>query len=691
MAYRRRGNEAFVAVNNGEDLTAARDREYLFTNRYLLSPAVTPQRFTAEGLHEALADSIEQLASPAGLLMKSLLPHDPTGEMMQLLDQMSAAGKPQIVEGAWASQDGQTALLLLQTHAVGSDTDGQQAAMQIVRDTFNEVAATSTAQLRMTGPGVFSVLSRDSIKHQVRMIFIVSSVLIALLLWAAYRSIAALVLGFLPVATGIVAGIAAVGLGFGVVHGVTLGFGTALIGEAVDYSIYLFMQAEQGEADRRDWMARVWPTMRLGVFTSVFGFAALLMSGFPGLAQLGLYSIAGLLAAAAMTRFVLPHLLPAGFKVRDVSSAGRKLARFAAMAPRLRWLAAGLLVVAAAVLILHRDHLWNRELAALSPVTAADQTLDKRLRSGMGAPDVRYMVVVSSESWQGALQASEQVALTLQPLVEQGALAAFESPSRYLPSEAAQQARQDSLPEPKILKQRLEAAVQGLPVKATLFEPFLEDVEAARTRLLLQRSDLEGTAMAMAVDGMLVRQGGNWAALLPLTAPERSEIDAAKVKRVLPQGAFFIDLKHESDKLYSGYLSEAIGLSLAGVGAIVALLFAALRSARQVASVVLPLAAAVLVVTAGLSLAGQQLIILHLIGLLLIVAIGSNYALFFNGTVTPRTLASLVFANVATVLGFGLLAFSTVPVLRAMGMTVAPGVVLALVFSAVFARPADAR
>jgi predicted exporter len=691
MAYRLRGNEAFVAVNNGEDITAARDREYLFDNRYLLSPAVTPQRFTAEGLHEALADSIEQLASPAGLLMKSLLPHDPTGEMMQLLDQMNSADKPQIVDGAWASQDGQTALLLLQTRAAGSDTDGQQAAMQIVRDTFNEVAATSAAQLRMTGPGVFSVVSRDNIKHQVRVIFIVSSVLIALLLWAAYRSIAALVLGFLPVATGIVAGIAAVGLGFGVVHGVTLGFGTALIGEAVDYSIYLFMQSEQGAADRRDWMARVWPTMRLGVFTSVFGFAALLMSGFPGLAQLGLYSIAGLLAAAAMTRFVLPHLLPTGFKVRDVSSAGIKLTQFAALAPRLRWLAAGLLVVAAAVLFLHRDHLWNRELAALSPVSTADQALDKRLRSGMGAPDVRYMVVVSSEGWQGALQASEQVALTLQPLVAQGVLAAFESPSRYLPSEAAQQARQDSLPEPEILKQRLEAAVQGLPVKAALFEPFLEDVEVARGRLLLQRSDLEGTAMAMAVDGMLVRQGANWAALLPLTAPENGEIDAAKVKRVLPQGAFFIDLKHESDKLYSGYLSEAIGLSLVGVGAIVALLFAALRSPRQVAAVVLPLAAAVLVVTAGLALAGQQLIILHLIGLLLIVAIGSNYALFFNGTVTPRTLASLVFANVATVLGFGLLAFSTVPVLRAMGMTVAPGVVLALVFSAVFARRADAR
>jgi len=696
MAYRLRGNEAFAAVNNGEAITAERDREYLFGNRYLLSPTVTSQRFTTEGLHEAIGDSIDRLASPAGLLMKSLLPHDPTGEMMQLLDQMNSAGKPQIIDGVWASRNGNTALLLLQTRASGSDTDAQQAAMNIVHDAFNEVAATSGAQLKMTGPGVFSVLSRDNIKHQVRVIFIVSSVLIALLLWAAYRSLAALVLGFLPVATGVIAGIAAVSLGFGMVHGITLGFGTALIGEAVDYSIYLFMQSEQGETDRHKWITRVWPTMRLGVLTSVFGFASLLFSGFPGLAQLGLYSIAGLLAAAAMTRLVLPHLLPSGFLVRDVSGVGLALAGVSRHAPRLRWLAVGLLLASAAVLYGHRDHLWNRELAALSPVSTADQMLDKRLRSGMGAPDVRYMVVVSANDWQGALKAAETASLTLQPLVEQGVLAAFESPSRYLPSETAQIARQVSLPEPQTLKARLENAVQGLPVKAMLFQPFLEDVETARTRLLLQRSDLEGTAMAMAVDGMLVHQGERWSALLPLTAPENGEIDAATVKRSLPQNAIFIDLKMESDKLYSGYLHEAIGLSLAGIGAILALLLVVLRSMRRVVAVVLPLAAAVLVVTAGLALAGQQLIILHLIGLLLIVAIGSNYALFFDQrgmgeTISPRTMASLIFANVATVLGFGLLAFSSVPVLRAMGMTVAPGVILALVFSAVFARVAHAR
>jgi predicted exporter len=58
-----------------------------------------------------------------------------------------------------------------------------------------------------------------------------------------------------------------------------------------------------------------------------------------------------------------------------------------------------------------------------------------------------------------------------------------------------------------------------------------------------------------------------------------------------------------------------------------------------------------------------------------------------HGGITPRTLASLLLANLTTVAGFGVLAFSSVPVLHAIGITVGPGAILALLFSAVFAEP----
>lgn len=712
IALRLRADTAFVSVSNGEPVSLERDRALLFNFRYLLSPAVTPERFSIEGLRAAIADSIDLLASPAGMLTRAMLPRDPTGEMVQLLTQMNSGSRPRTIEGVWASRDGARALLLIRTRALGSDIDAQQHAMGAIRQAFaaarDAVPGAASARLMMTGPGVFAVTSRETVQQSVHRLSVISIVIITALLLLVYRSFAALLLGFLPVVSGALAGIAAVSLGFGVVHGITLGFGTALIGEAVDYSIYLFVQSERSGADPHDWIRRFWPTVRLGVLTSICGFASLLLSGFPGLAQLGLYAITGLVVAALVTRFVLPHLLPARFRIHDVSAIGIALGGAVRRAAMLRGAAVLLLLGACGVLAMQRDNLWNNTLSGLSPLSAAEVNLDTQLRADMGAPDVRYLVVAAGPSREAVLQQSERIAAVLQAQVDGGVLAAYESPSRYLPSVATQRTRQASLPAAAELEARLTQALQDLPLNAQKLTPFVADVAAAREQKLLQPADLEQTSLAMAVDGLLMQRGSQWNALLPLTAPPGGDIDAERVRAALnaspARQALLIDLKGESNRLYAGYLHEAIVLSLAGLAGIILLLLLALRSPVRTLRVIAPLAAAVLTVTAGLALFGQQLIILHLVGLLLVVAVGSNYALFFDrldrratadqpasgADLPPRTLASMLLANLTTVAGFGVLAFSDVAILKAMGLTVAPGVILALMYAAIFAGRQDA-
>ncbi|HDR9508010.1 hypothetical protein C5615_16945 [Burkholderia cepacia] len=712
-----RTDPQFAAVNNGEAANDARDRQFIFDHRYLLSPAVTPQRFSADGLHQALGDSLDLLSSSAGLMAKAMLPRDPTGEVAALVDQIDSAAQPANRDGVWASHDGTRAVLVVQTAAAGSDTDAQARAIDTVRRAFaaatQAVPNAAATTLAMTGPGVFSVDMRDTIRHDVERLSTASVVLIVALLLTLYRSPRTLALGLLPVLTGVAAGIAAVSVAFGTVHGLTLGFGTTLIGEAVDYSIYLFVQSAQtgmrGTARPADatraWLAAYWPTIRLGVLTSVCGFASMLFSGFPGLVQLGLYSIAGLTAAALVTRFVLPHLRGEHVAIRDVSRVGAVLARAADAAPRLRWPLAALVVAACATLVLHRDGLWSRELASLSPVPARAQALDARLRADVGAPDVRYLVVISAPTEQAALEGAEKVAAQLQPLVDQRALAGFESPARYLPSDAAQRARQASLPDADVLAARMRDAVANQPiaVKPDLFAPFIADVEAARHAPLLTRAALRGTSMALAVDALLTERDGRWSAMLPLRAPDAARaaqgFDATPIRMAVAQAgvpdALFVDMKAEADRLYVSYVHEDIRLSLAGFAAIAVLLLIALRSPRRAVRALAPLVAAVLVVTAGFALAGVQLTILHLVGMLLIVAVGSNYALFFckrddAQPVTPYTLVSLLIANLATVAGFGLLALSRVPLLETFGLTVGPGAMLALAFAAILAPRAAA-
>ncbi|HLQ11875.1 MAG TPA: MMPL family transporter [Steroidobacteraceae bacterium] len=705
-----RADPAFVSVNNGRNAASESDQRYIFDHRYLLSEQITADHFTTAGLRSAVSESIDSLASPAGFLAQDLLLTDPTGETLQVMGQLSPDTGPRSQDGVWVSADGSQALLVARTRVAGGDTNGQERALGVIEAEFGRLRAAAmpaarAVSLRVSGPGVFAIHARATIIREAIRLSVLSSLLIATLLLLAYRSLRTLALGLLPVVSGALAGAAAVALGFGVIHGVTLGFGVTLIGESVDYSIYLLIQARRGPDGNAaaTWITSFWPTVRLGLFTSLCGFASLLPSAFPGLAQLGLYSMAGLLAAAAVTRYVLPALLPERWTARPLNALGRGLARGIDRLQRYRQLLWLLPLLAIAEVQTHRSGLWNRDLAALSPVSAADQAFDAQLRSSLGAPDVSDLIVITAADTESALSAAEAVGKRLNSLVKSGELAGFDTPARYLPSLALQRQRLDALPAGDVLRTRLRAALAGLPLRATRLEPFVAAVERARTALLVDRSGLAGTSLASGVDTLLAQRGNRVVALLPLRAPAAGShpfaIDAAHVNAALgaaPPGVTIalLDLKHESDALYAAYQSAAIRLSLLGFGLIVLLLLLTLRSVARVMRVIAPLILSVLVVTAALAASRQALTILHLIGLLLIVAVGSNYALFFERHFAPAAagerstmLASLLIANLATVLGFGVLAFSTVPVLSALGMTVAPGAFAALLFSALMARP----
>src|SRR5262245_63315773 len=108
-------------VNNGDEQRISADGEFLFRHRYLLSSGVEPGRFSAEGLRAALMDDLDLLASPLAPLASRLLPADPTGELLRLLDELQLEGGPQKRDGVWFSADGKRALLVIQTRASGFD------------------------------------------------------------------------------------------------------------------------------------------------------------------------------------------------------------------------------------------------------------------------------------------------------------------------------------------------------------------------------------------------------------------------------------------------------------------------------------------------------------------------------------------------------------------------------------------
>jgi len=273
-------------------------------------------------------------------------------------------------------------------------------------------------------------------------------------------------------------------------------------------------------------------------------------------------------------------------------------------------------------------------------------------------------------------------------------LGGFDVPSTILPSDQTQLARRAALPDAATLALHVTQAQAGLPFRPGSFAPFLKDVAAAKASPLITAAGLP-PALALRLESMLVQNGETWVVMAPL----RDVADPAAVAKAisaagLPNAAF-VDLNQQSDQLLRRFQREASLLAIFGTAAILILLLAGLRPARRVAAVAAPLAAAVLITAAVLTLGGAKITIFEVVGVLLIVAVGSNYCLFFERGAADaqswqRSIASVMLANLCTVSAYGLMAFSSIPVLHDIGKTVALGTFLSMVCAAILNAPAIA-
>lgn len=706
FAQELRASPALASVNNGAMDGLRADQKLIFERRYQLSPSVSVAQFEVPALRAALTETVEQLLSSAGVLAGDLLLRDPTGETLRIVDRIVAGQSVRVFDGVWVSADARRLLLLIHTAAAAGDLDGQQAALDVVDQAFARTrssVAAPAATLDVSGPGRFAVESRRSIREDVSRLSMLGTGLVLALLWVVFRSPWALALAVVPIASAVLAGAAATAVVFGSIHGLTLGFGATLVGESVDYALYHLARLASRDPTPKDVF---WRTIRLGVATSVVGFGALLFTGFPGLAQLAVFSIAGLVTAATVTRWVLPLITPIQFLPPPLDDLDQRVkAGLVALDRAKRPLTAGVALVLLAALLLSTMRnvpVWDSDIAALNPVSKAAQLLHESLEKELGTTGADLMMVLRAADEDGALSAAHQMSNDLDSLVRDGHLSGFDSVSRLLPPAHVQRERQSALPDAAVLRERLREAGDGLPLRLDKLNAFVDDVQAARAADVLRRSDLVGTQLGIRVDSLLVGQGPV-AALIALRAPPGRPLDIEDLRSRLkvPAGAQMnlLAFKAETDRLYASYLREATWLSIGGALAIVALLAMSLRSLRAVLLVCAPLAGAVLLVIAGFVLAGKPMNLLHLIGLLLVVAIGSNYALFLYSlragglAMTPSsgTLASLVLANLTTLAGFLVLSLSAVPLLAALGTTVGAGTALALVLSGLWIGPQRAR
>ncbi|MDJ0389537.1 MMPL family transporter [Roseomonas sp. E05] len=689
-----RASGRFAFVGNGVQDLGEAERNLLFRYRYLLSPATRPALFEAPVLRERMVALLDGLRSAASPLLARFGFADPVGAFFALLGAWMGESHVALREGVWFAEGSAAprALIIARGKASGLDLDAQAAAVAAFHTAFTAAKPAEGARLLVSGPGVFSTAAAAAVRADVQMISLLSGLLIAAFLWWRYRSLLMLAAVAVPLLSGTLAGTLAVALAFGAVNGAAFGFGMTMLGIIADYPVLLVTQRRPQE--RLDATARrLWPTLRLAAAAATLGLSAMLASGFPLLAQLGLFGATGLLTGVAVTRWALPWLLPG--QAIGPRPLPRPLARALAGLRGARWPLLAVPLAALALLAMGGPR-WNRDLNRLSPVPQAQRDLDTELRRQLGAPDVGVLIALRGADAETVLRAAERVGQALGPMVARGALGGFDSPARFLPSTATQHARQAILPSAGALRARLAEAAAGLPFRPGAFDRFLTGVTESHDLPPLTPAGLaEAPALSARLALLLSERGGVWQGLVVPSGVRDLPALRATVAGLSDPDILLIEVKAETESVVATTTAQALRWAALGGGAVFALLAlvlgrqrgsagAGLRAALRTAA---PIAGALLVTLALLALGGQLLTPFHLVALLLSAGVGMDYALFL-GSAAPaapgeaaaeaeRTLGSVLNCTVTTLLTFGLLAFCSTPVLRGIGLTVALGVAAA--------------
>jgi len=589
--------------------------------------------------------------------------------------------------------------LLIETRAAATALAQQEQAVAAIRAAFAAGVAElptggADVTLLLAGPAVFAVVSKQTIQGEITWLSSTASLVVMLVLLYMFRSPTFLLLGMLPLLTGVITAALAVSLVYGSIHGITVAFGVTLLGVAIDYPTHAFAHAPSA-GGLANGVRRVWRTLLLGLLTTVGGYLALVSPEFPGLTQLALFAASGLIAAALTTRWLLPALAP-GLSPRWPTS---RLQTIQTVGRPLKTTLIGVAVLIALSPLLTGYPPLQDDLAALSPIPADRLALDRDLRRGLGAPEVGSLLLITGSDAEAVLQRAEALEPLLDGLREDTVIAGFELVSRLLPSRAGQAHAQARLPARTELRRDLRQAMQGLPFKPDSFEPFLDAVRDSRALTPLTPSDLSGSLLGLRLSPLLYQRGDRWVALVPLYQVRDGAALRQAVEGLGLEGVYLVDVRRTSNAIVYRFLQETQSKLLIGGLLMVFFLVVALRDGRRLVSVLAPVILAIALDLVVLSWFEPGLNLFHLIALLLVAGLAVDYSLFFSRRPTgdqaqaeserAETSHAVSLCALSTFLMFAILAWSSLPVLHAIGITVAIGVALAYGLALLLAGSSD--
>lgn len=616
---------------------------------------------------ETRAEALKQaLLSPQGGLVKAIAKQDPMLLSLNGFKAMQAQfQRPANLNGGGA--------LILQSRPAALDSDAHlrlQAAIRASFDTLNQSAG-EKFRLSMAGVPVFSVAAQSEIGRDVTLVSVASSVAVTLVFLLLFRSFSALHWVMMVQAASFVLGTLATALVFGYVHSLTLALGASLIGICTDYPIHVMVHCAKHRHPPLDAARLLWPSLVMGGLTTIIGYAALGLTGFPGFEQIAVFALFSISASLALTRWVLPALL-AKSTLHSAHLPGiAAWARFCARHRR------GLLSLFATAVLLAFFTLpqlrWMDDMQNLAMDMNQIKQQDEAVRAHFSSIEPGRFVLVQADDMETALRRSEAAERRLITLKQAGILSEYHGLFPWLASQDLQ-AENANVYAQALTPQFQEAWKAGL-VKADLSLDKLGRLPPPIAESLRPETVLASPVRHILSGQIIEGQSG---VVLAIWLGEHDPVKLAEGLAGL-EGARYFSQKDQLDQLAGQYRDRSLLMLAFGIAVMGVFILVQQRNIRKVVLTLLPSVASVLFIFAIWSLMGEEVSFLHVIGLLLSVSLCVDYGIFFmdnRGEDADVTYHGLAASTLTTLASFGALGLGKTPTLPILALSVSLGVTL---------------
>ncbi len=626
--------------------------------RELFDPAGLSHR--AEGLKQALL-------SPQGGFVKAIAKQDPLLLSLNGFKDLKGQFDRQ------AELDSSGGALILQSRPAALDSDAHLRLQAAIRASFDSLNQSSGGlfRLSMAGVPVFSAAAHGEISQDVTLVSVVSGVAVAAVFLLLFRSFSALHWVMMVQIASFVVGALVTALVFGTVHSLTLALGGSLIGICTDYPIHVMVHCAKHRNSPLDAARLLWPSLVLGGLTTIIGYAALGLTGFPGFEQIAIFALASITVSLGLTRWVLPALL-ANSSLHVAHLPG--IAAWVDFCARRRTLLLGLLaacVVLAGLAVPQTRWMNDMQKLALNMDRLKQQ--DEAVRSHFAGIEPGRFVLVQADDLETALRRSEAAERRLKQLKQAGILTEYHGLFPWLVSQELQHDNVQVYAQ--ALTPHFQEAWRAALVKAGLSVDKLGQLSPPAAQPL-EPKDVLASPVRHILSGQMIEGQKGVALTLWL-----GEHDPQKLAEGLAglAGTRYFSQKDQLDRLASLYRDRSLVMLALGIVVMGLFIWLQQRNIAKVLLTLLPTLASILFIFAIWALIKEEVSFLHIIGLLLSVSLCVDYGIFFmdnRGRDSDITYHALASSTLTTLASFGALGLGKTPTLPILALSVSLGVTL---------------